>query len=98
MDVPGQWLVDWGGAQRWFESDAAAGDIRRAVEAAGGYATLFRGGDRQGEVFHPLPPALHALHRRLKQAFDPRRILNPRSSLFGPVATPLTRKAGQYDK
>ena len=77
MDVPGQWLVDWGGAQRWLKSDAAAGDIRRAVEAAGGHATLFRGGDRQGEVFHPLPPALHALHRRLKQAFDPRRILNP---------------------
>jgi glycolate oxidase FAD binding subunit len=77
MDVPGQWLVDWGGAQRWLKSDAAAGDIRRAVEAAGGHATLFRGGDRQGEVFHPLPPALHALHRRLKQAFDPQRILNP---------------------
>ncbi|MEK7796937.1 MAG: glycolate oxidase subunit GlcE, partial [Pseudomonadota bacterium] len=75
MDVPGQWLVDWGGAQRWLKSDAAAGDIRRAVEAAGGHATLFRGGDRQGEMFHPLPPALHALHRRLKQAFDPQRIL-----------------------
>ena len=77
MSLPGQWLVDWGGAQRWFKSDAPAGDIRRAAEAAGGHATLFRGGDRQGEVFHPLPPALHALHRRLKQAFDPQRILNP---------------------
>src|SRR3989344_4901829 len=77
MSLPGQWLVDWGGAQRWFKSDASAGDIRRATEAVGGHATLFRGGDRHGEVFHPLPPALHALHRRLKQAFDPQRILNP---------------------
>ncbi|MBI3574229.1 MAG: glycolate oxidase subunit GlcE [Gammaproteobacteria bacterium] len=77
MNLSGQWLVDWGGAQRWFKSDAPAGDIRRAAEAAGGHATLFRGGARHGEVFHPLPPVLHAMHRRLKQAFDPQRILNP---------------------
>ena len=77
MNLSGQWLVDWGGAQRWFKSDASAGDIRRAAETVGSHATLFRGGDRQGERFHPLPPALHALHRRLKQAFDPQRILNP---------------------
>jgi len=77
MNLSGKWLVDWGGAQRWLKSDAPAGDIRRAAEAVGGHATLFRGGARHGEVFHPLPPALHALHRRLKQAFDPQRILNP---------------------
>ncbi len=77
MNLSGTWLVDWGGAQRWLKSDASADDIRRAAEAAGGHATLFRGGDRRGEMFHPLPPALAALHRRLKQAFDPQRILNP---------------------
>ncbi len=77
MNLSGKWLVDWGGAQRWLKSDAAAGDIRRAVEAVGGHATLFRGDARHGEVFHPLPPTLHALHRRLKQAFDPQGILNP---------------------
>lgn len=77
MNLPGQWLVDWGGAQRWFKSDAPAGDIRRATGTVGGHATLFRGDARHGEVFHPLPPVLHALHRRLKQAFDPQRILNP---------------------
>jgi glycolate oxidase FAD binding subunit len=27
-------------------------------------------------VFEPLPPALHALTARIKDAFDPRRILN----------------------
>lgn len=77
MNLSGKWLIDWGGAQRWLKSDVPAGDIRRAAEAVGGHVTLFRGGDRHGEVFHPLPPALHALHRRLKQAFDPQRILNP---------------------
>lgn len=77
ISLSDQWLVDWGGAQRWLKSEAPAGDIRRAAEAVGGHATLFRGDAQHGEVFHPLPPALHALHRRLKQAFDPQRILNP---------------------
>lgn len=77
MNLPGKWLLDWGGAQRWFRSGAPATEIRLTAEAVGGHATLFRGGDRADEVFHPLPPALQALHRRLKQAFDPQRILNP---------------------
>ena len=38
---------------------------------------LFRGGDRTGEVFHPLQPAVHAIHERLKAAFDPAGIFNP---------------------
>jgi len=77
LNLPGKWLIDWGGAQRWLKSDTAAADIRRAVESAGGHATLFRGGDRNAEVFHPLPQPLAALHRRLKQSFDPAGILNP---------------------
>lgn len=77
LNLPGKWLTDWGGAQRWLKSDAPAADIRHAAATAGGQALLFRGGDRTSGVFHPLPPALRALHRRLKQAFDPQRILNP---------------------
>ncbi len=77
LDLPGKWLIDWGGAQRWLKTDAPAADIRRAAETAGGHATLFRGGDRNAEVFHPLPQALAALHRRLKQSFDPAGIFNP---------------------
>ncbi len=77
LNLPGKWLIDWGGAQRWLKTDAPATDIRRAAESAGGHATLFRGGDRNAEVFHPLPQPLAALHRRLKQSFDPAGILNP---------------------
>ncbi|MGB5541125.1 MAG: FAD-linked oxidase C-terminal domain-containing protein, partial [Gammaproteobacteria bacterium] len=29
------------------------------------------------DIFQPLPPTLLALHRRLKQTFDPAGILNP---------------------
>jgi len=76
LELDGDWLLDWGGAQRWLRSVLPAADIRRQAEAAGGHATLFRGGDRAA-VFHPLQHALLALHRRLKHSFDPAGILNP---------------------
>ncbi len=72
----GTTLVEWNGGQRWVWSDAPAEKIRARVEAAGGHATLFRGGDRHS-TFHPLPPALAAIHRRLKAEFDPAGIFNP---------------------
>jgi len=77
VDLPGRQLIEWGGAQRWLRSDAAAESIREAVTRIGGHATLFRGGDHSMQVFHPLPPALLSLHQRLKQAFDPEGLLNP---------------------
>ena len=73
----GDTLVDWGGALRWLRTDAPAADVRAAAAGAGGHATLFRGGDRTGAVFHPLAPAVRALHERLKAAFDPGGIFNP---------------------
>ncbi|PHV38708.1 glycolate oxidase subunit GlcE [Janthinobacterium sp. BJB304] len=80
--VKGRQLIEWGGAQRWLKLDAdadAAGalDIRRAVAALGGHATLFRGGDKAVGVFHPLAPAVEKIHQRLRQAFDPAGIFNP---------------------
>ncbi len=77
IELPGKWKIDWGGAQRWFYSELPAAQIRTAAENLNGYATLFRGGDRTSEVFPPLLPPLMALHHRLKQAFDPSKILNP---------------------
>ena len=77
LDLPGEWILDWGGAQRWLRTDAEPQAVRVAAAGAGGHATLFRGGDRDADVFHPLGEGLAALHRRLKQAFDPRGILNP---------------------
>ena len=57
-------------------SDGPSDAIRGRVEAAGGHATQFRGGDRRA-TFHPLPPALAAIQRRLKAEFDPAGIFNP---------------------
>jgi len=76
LNLPGRWLIDWGGAQRWLHSDAPAERIRASAQRAGGHALLFRGGDRNGEVFHPLQPGIATLHRRLKDSFDPKHILN----------------------
>ncbi|MHB8454815.1 MAG: glycolate oxidase subunit GlcE [Acidiferrobacterales bacterium] len=77
LDLPGKWLIDWGGAQRWLKTDSDPDKVRRAAAEAGGHATLFRGGDRSGEIFHPLAPALLTLHRRIKAAMDPRHLFNP---------------------
>jgi glycolate oxidase FAD binding subunit len=38
---------------------------------------LFRASDKSAGVFQPLPPALLALHQRLKAALDPAGIFNP---------------------
>jgi glycolate oxidase FAD binding subunit len=72
----GATLVEWNGGQRWVWSDAPTEKIRARVEAAGGHATQFRGGDRRA-TFHPLPPALAAIHRRLKAEFDPAGVFSP---------------------
>jgi glycolate oxidase FAD binding subunit len=77
LALPGRTLVDWGGALRWLRCDADGDTIRSVASVAGGHATLFRGGDRTGQIFHPLPAKLHEIHLRLKNAFDPERIFNP---------------------
>jgi glycolate oxidase FAD binding subunit len=77
LALPGEPLLEWGGALRWYAGDAPASVVRAAARAAGGSATLFRGGDRAQGVFQPLAPPLAALHARLKREFDPNRIFNP---------------------
>ena len=77
--LPGKQFMEWGGALRWFASEADAPAIRVAAEKAGGHATLFRrnGPSHQADAFHPLPPAMLKIHRRLKEQFDPYHIFNP---------------------
>ncbi len=77
LELPGEQLIDWGGAQRWLRSDASASTLFEVARKHGGHATLFRGGDRCTTIFQPLPDGLGKLHRRVKQAFDPAGILNP---------------------
>nr|WP_217345957.1 glycolate oxidase subunit GlcE [Noviherbaspirillum sp. L7-7A]MBV0880314.1 glycolate oxidase subunit GlcE [Noviherbaspirillum sp. L7-7A] len=80
LELEGNQLIEWGGAQRWLHSNAPADSIRAAAVRAGGHASRFRTGvaaDARDAVFHPLAPAVAGIQRRLKQAFDPAGIFNP---------------------
>lgn len=77
LSLSGQWLIEWGGAQRWLVTDEEPSRIRELVSNVGGHAVLFKGGDREGDIFHPLSDGLLKLHENLKQAFDPHHIFNP---------------------
>jgi glycolate oxidase FAD binding subunit len=73
---------DWAGALVWMRTTRGADDVWTATASAGGHATLFRGASQGAEVFQPLPPAMLALHQRLKAALDPAGVLNP-GRLYG---------------
>jgi glycolate oxidase FAD binding subunit len=73
LGLPGDTLIEWGGALRWVHTQ----DARDAAAKAGGHATLFRSRDPREGVFAQLDPVAMGLHRRLKAAFDPAGILNP---------------------
>lgn len=77
LGLPGPQLIEWGGAQRWLKTDGDVAAIRSIAEKHGGHATLFRGGDKNAGVFHPLAPAVAKIHHNLKNAFDPSGIFNP---------------------
>ena len=76
IELPGQQLIEWGGALRWWRTDAPSHAIRAAAHAVGGNATLFRGGDKSVGVFDPLPEPLAQIHQRLKSQLDPRGVFN----------------------
>ena len=77
LDCEHEVLTDWAGAQRWVYTRCSGNEIRHEVAKAGGHAILFRHGNDEIPVFHPLDPVRERLHRGLKQRFDPDGILNP---------------------
>ncbi len=79
-------IYDWAGGLVWIEFNADAGEdagariVRDAVRPLGGHATLARADDgirKITDVFHPQDAALAGVTSRLKDGFDPQRILNP---------------------
>jgi glycolate oxidase FAD binding subunit len=77
LNLSGEQLIEWHGAQRWLCTTTPAATVRAAATEAGGHATLFLGADKSAGVFAPLAPPLLRIHRELKRAFDPDGILNP---------------------
>jgi len=87
-DLDACWYLDWAGGLVWVavggKDDGGATVIRGAIRGADGrgrgHATLVRASPALRlavPVFEPQPPALAALAARVKEAFDPRHILNP---------------------
>jgi glycolate oxidase FAD binding subunit len=77
LALAGEQTMEWGGALRWLQTSLPADEVQARTQQLGGHATLFRGGDRAHNVFTPLSAPILAIHRRLKQAFDPAGIFNP---------------------
>lgn len=77
-----RWLFDWGGAQRWLRGDYEVSRLEDIARKMGGHVSLYRGGDRTGEVQHTRDAVQQRIHRALKASFDPRGILNP-GRLYG---------------
>jgi glycolate oxidase FAD binding subunit len=77
-------LYDWAGGLVWVSlcesDDAGAALVRPAVAATGGHATLVRAPAAVRaalDVFSPPDTATAALTKRVKESFDPKRVLNP---------------------
>jgi glycolate oxidase FAD binding subunit len=75
LALSGEPLIDWGGAVRWYGGFDERLPVRALAAEAGGTALCWRGSAPRGR-FHPLPAAVLALHRRLKEHFDPYGIFN----------------------
>jgi glycolate oxidase FAD binding subunit len=75
-------FYDWAGGLLWAAMPTAVAEesaVRAALRGSG-HALLVRAQPSvraSAHVFEPLDPGLAALSRRLKESFDPRRILNP---------------------
>lgn len=77
-------IYDWAGARilaapRSSDVESRA-SVREIAASAGGTAMLFKASNAmkaQIPVFHPEPQALASLTARVRDAFDPERILNP---------------------
>lgn len=79
-------FLDWGGGLIWLsiagQDDGGADLVRGALagHASSGHATLVRAPATiraAVPVFQPLPTALAQVNARLKDQFDPNRVLNP---------------------
>jgi glycolate oxidase FAD binding subunit len=91
--LPADVYYDWGGGLVWLSPrmaaakngglarDGGAGVIRTVLAAtSGGHATLVRAPETLRaavEVFQPQPEPLAGLTARVKDSFDPKRLLNP---------------------
>ncbi|MCL4111506.1 UNVERIFIED_CONTAM: hypothetical protein GTU68_002290 [Idotea baltica] len=69
-------LIEWGGAQRWVNTNTPANIIQSSANSRKGYATLFNGDIPEVACFPRLDVNLMKLHKQLKRNMDPHGIFN----------------------
>lgn len=89
LQLPGEQLIEWGGAQRWVVTTAAPSVLQVAAAEGRGHAIRYLGGLRnalEGDAgaaaagwpsYAALSAPLLRIHQQIKQAFDPAGIFNP---------------------
>ncbi|MCF6190043.1 MAG: glycolate oxidase subunit GlcE [Cocleimonas sp.] len=84
IQLDGQQLIEWDGAQRWIYSNAPDNIIQGIASSFKGFATHFKdatsnnAGNKELARFSELDPALFVLHKQLKNKMDPLGIFNPK--------------------
>jgi glycolate oxidase FAD binding subunit len=82
LPLPGEQLIEWGGALRWWCTPAPASVVRQMAQDRGGHAMLWRESGEHplrgaDQIYAPLASPLDRIHARLKAAFDPHAIFDP---------------------
>lgn len=76
LDLPGDWLHEWAGGQRWLLTTASVNEVFRVVDEAEGHATRYSVASPDDAVFQPLNGAMQTLQTRVRNSFDPQRLFN----------------------
>jgi len=78
MDLDGEWLLDWAGAQRFLKTDTDSAKIYAAALAAKGHASCYSSAEMTGTtpLFQPLTGAMLSLQKRVRDSFDANRLFN----------------------
>lgn len=75
LDIEGQWLYEWAGAQRWLKTNRPAKAVFAAAARCGGHATRYAG-NASKDSFQPLTGPMRRLQTRVRDSFDPDRLFN----------------------
>jgi len=82
LPLEGRCLMNWGGAERWYVTDASAADVFQVANNANGHAIRYRSrkndgqSDDHGDGLQPVDGPMQVLQSRLRHSFDPKRIFN----------------------
>lgn len=79
LEIEGDWLLDWAGAQRFVKTNAPAAEIFEKAAAVTGHATCYSAAKMNDDdsLFQPLEGATRALQKRVRDSFDINRLFNP---------------------